>query len=128
MNESYNVVSMIGMYAHLGKKKPIAIGLFTPCNLMCTAKLCAQKPVSRHNYGSVFLLHRECLECALEIHEKLHCPSIAAVPNNIQNTWKDSRDRTKAVRLHQESLAIAEEIYGTTDLKVGHQPVISILM
>ena len=77
----------------------------------------------------VCLLHRECFERALKIHEKLYGhkhPSVATVLGNLGNLWEKEGDKAKAISLYQEALAIQEEIHGPNHLKVSHQSVIRI--
>ena len=73
------------------------------------------------------LLHRECYEHALEIHEKLHGhkhPLIAAVLANLGVTWKYAGNKAKAVSLHQKALAIQEELYGPNHLEVSNLKIV----
>ena len=78
----------------------------------------------------MYLLHRECYEHALEIHEKLHGhkhPLIAAVLANLGVTWKYAGNKAKAVSLHQKALAIQEELYGPNHLEVSHWKIVQKL-
>ena len=78
----------------------------------------------------VHLLHRECYEHALKIHEKLHGhkhPLIAAVLANLGVTWKYAGNKAKAVSLYQKALAIQEELYGPNHLEVSHWKIVQKL-
>ena len=79
----------------------------------------------------MYLLHRECYEQSLEIHEKFYGhkhPSVASVLGNLGNLWKIKGDKAKAISHYQKVLAIQEEILGPDHLKVCYHSVIGILL
>ena len=83
--------------------------------------------IETYKARTVYLLHRECYEHALEIHEKLHGhkhPLIAAVLANLGVTWKYAGNNTKAVSLYQEALAIQKDLHGPNHLEVSHWKIV----
>ena len=71
----------------------------------------------------LFNLYRECYERALQIFQQIHGhkhSTVAAVLNNLGNTWLDLGDPAKSKELYEEALAIQEEIYGHDHPDVSH--------
>ena len=67
-------------------------------------------------------LYREYYERALQIYQQAHGHkhNVAAVLNNLGNTWSDLGNFAKSKELYEETLAIEEEIYGPDHPEVSH--------